>query len=164
MRSVTALEGAIGFAIVGSILMVGVPAFVHELHASKQVEATSGIETMAALAVVYADGKPIEMAFPLSAPLTPAVVAKGTREVDPPNAWDHPTWKALGFRPVAEGAPHAYSFEFDPFLSVTRSTFRAVAHGDLDGDGTQSTFEVRGTADHDGARVEPGMMVDAELE
>lgn len=165
MRGVTVLEAAIGFAIAGSILMVGVPAFVHELHASKQVEATSGIESMAALTIAYAQGKPTIAAFPPSAPLTPSSVPKGTREVDAPGAWEQPTWKAIDFHPVTEGAPHAYAFELDTVLSPGKSTFRAIAHGDLDGDGTLSTFELRGTADDPGgARVEPGMIVDAELE
>lgn len=164
MRGVTALEAAIAFAILGTIAVVGVPAFVHELHASKQVEATSGVQTLAEKTVAYAQDKPIAAAFPPSAPLTPASVPKGVRVVDPEGAWDHPTWKAIGFRPFADGSPHAYAFELDTSLGQARSTFRAIAHGDLDGDGTLSTFEVRGTSDASGPRVEPGMIVDAEFE
>ncbi len=163
-RGVTALEAAIGFAIVATILMVGVPAFVRELHASRQVEATTGVQTIADLAIAYSHGKQAVFAFPPSAPLTPAVVPKGTREVDPVGAWDQPSWKALGFRPVLDDVPHAYSFEFDSTLSPGKSGFRAIAHGDLDGDGTLSTFELRGSADDTSARIEPGMIVDAELE
>ncbi len=160
---VTALEAAMGFAIGGTALMVGVPAFVRELHGSKQVEATSGIRELANKTVAYAQDKPTIAAFPPSAPLTPPSVSKGTREIDPAGAWDHPTWKTLNFLRF-EGTPHAYSFELDTALGAAKSTFRAVAHGDLDGDGTQSTFELRGTADGTGARIDPGMIVDAELE
>ena len=80
-------------------------------------------------------------------------------------AW--PTWVALGFRASPEGAPHAYSFEFVSNLGPSRSAFVARAHGDLDGDGVTSTFEVRGHAsegDPSGPAVEPGMRIEAETE
>jgi hypothetical protein len=62
---------------------------------------------------------------------------------------------------VPEGAPHAYSFAFES----NGTGFVARARGDLDGDGTLSTFEVRGvTPPGETPRVEPGMYVEAELE
>jgi hypothetical protein len=165
MRGVTALEAAAAFAVLGSILLIGVPAFLKEIHASKQAEATINVALLGDDAIAYASDKPAALAFPASAPLTPASVPRGVREADPPGAWDHPTWQALGFRPFAEGVPHAYAFQFDSSLSPGKSSFRAHAHGDLDGDGTTSTFEVRGSAE-DGtpARMEPGIIVEAELE
>jgi hypothetical protein len=43
--------------------------------------------------------------------------------------------------------------------------FVATAHGDLDGDGVLSTFEVRGERKPgEDARVLPGMYVDREVE
>jgi hypothetical protein len=43
--------------------------------------------------------------------------------------------------------------------------FAATAHGDLDGDGMLSTFEVRGErAPGQQARVLPGMFIDREVE
>jgi hypothetical protein len=208
-RGVTAVEAAVTFAVVGSLLAVAVPAFLRELHASRFVEPASGVEKMAELAVAYAHERPIATAFPPSAPLTPSQVPRGTREVDPPGAWDQPTWKALGFRPFAEGVPHAYAFGFDSVLGArvdvaqpaaplapsslgtaavgaqatqagglpgaqpatvitqqARSTFTAHAHGDLDGDGITSTFEMRGHAaeGEPAAVIEPGMLVEAEVE
>jgi hypothetical protein len=47
------------------------------------------------------------------------------------------------------------------------STFRAQAHGDLDGDGITSTFEVTGRSvdgDARGPLLDPGMYIDSELE
>jgi hypothetical protein len=75
--------------------------------------------------------------------------------------WEAPPWKALDFRPVAEGVPHAYAFAFDS----AGGSFVGRARGDLDGDGVLSTFEVRGHA-RAGAppAVEPGMYVESELE
>ncbi len=166
-RGFTAVEAAVTFAVVGSLLAVAVPAFVRELHASRFVEPVDGLNRMAEGAVVYARGRPTPTAFPPTAPQTPAAVPRGTREVDPPGAWDTPTWQALAFRPGTEGAPHAFAFGFDSALGPARSAFVGYAHGDLDGDGILSTFEVRGhvsEGDPAGAVIEPGMVVEAEVE
>jgi type II secretory pathway pseudopilin PulG len=168
----TAVEVAVTFAIVGSMLAVAVPAFFRELRASKFVEPASGVREIAEKATAYAGERPVARAYPDDAPLTPAAVPRGARVVDPDGTWDHPTWKALGFRASAEGAPHAYSFAFESENGAARSSFTAVAHGDLDGDGALSTFQVSGhdtTPEGDagggaGPVVDPGMVVDAELE
>ena len=86
---------------------------------------------------------------------------------DPFGTWQTPTWQALGFPPprasgraFTEGQPHAFSFAFDSTLSPARSSFVAHAHGDLDGNGVMSTFELRGhdvEGDPGGAAVEPGL-------
>jgi hypothetical protein len=86
---------------------------------------------------------------------------------DDPGAWDTPTWKALDFRPVPEGAPHCFAFSFASSLSPSVSTFRADAHGDLDGDGIVSTFQLTGRSvdgDPKGPVLDPGMFVDSEVE
>ena len=78
-------------------------------------------------------------------------------------AWDGATWKALAFRPVPEGVPHAYAFAFE---SAAGSAFTAHARGDLDGDGIPSLFEIKGDLRRDEGRpgVAPGMYVESELE
>ena len=164
MRRFTPVELAIGAAILGSLLAVAVPAFVHDLHASRFVEPTEGLERLGASAVAYAvtNGR-----FPDSAPLTPATPPRGKKEADPPGAWDGATWKALAFRPSPEGVPHAYSFSFES--TAGGAAFVAQARGDLDGDGVLSTFETRGRNGHDavaagGPAVVPGMYVESELE
>ena len=160
MRRFTAVELAIGAAILGSLLAVAVPTFVRDLHASRFVEPTEGLERLGASAVAYAvtNGR-----FPDSAALTPATPPRGKKEIDPPGAWDQPTWKALGFRPSAEGVPHAYAFSFES--TANGAAFVAQARGDLDGDGVLSTFETRGRGGHDATPAEvPGMYVEAELE
>jgi type II secretory pathway pseudopilin PulG len=165
-RGMTAIEVAIVFAIVGSLLAVAVPAFVRELHASRFVEAVDGVTAIAASATSYARAHDVAHAYPPSAPLTPAHVPQGKREVDPPQTWDNLTWKALAFRASPEGVPHAFSFAFDSVTSPTRSTFVAHAHADLDGDTVTSTFEVHGhdASGEPGPVVEPGMVVSAEVE
>lgn len=159
MRRFSPIELAIGAALVGSVIAVAVPAFVHELHASRFIEPADGLARMGAAAVLYADE---HRRFPDSAPLTPATPPRGTREADPPGTWDGPTWTALTFRPSAEGVPHAYAFSFES----TTNAFVAQARGDLDGDGVLSTFEIRGDGPRgeQKAAVAPGMYVESELE
>jgi hypothetical protein len=121
-----------------------VPAFVRNVHASAFVEPVDGVKAIAEGATTYAKAHDVPHAYPASAPLTPAVAPRGERLADPAGAWDTPTWKALDFRPVEEGVPHAFAFAFDATNGAARSTFTATAHGDLDGDGVTSTFQLSG--------------------
>jgi type II secretory pathway pseudopilin PulG len=162
----TAVEAALTFAIAGSVAAVALPAFARNLRASKLAEAVDGVSTLAESATAYARAHDPSHAYPASAPLTPSQPPRGVRAEDPAGAWDHPTWRALGFRAAPEGVPHAFAFAFDSTARAGRSEFVATAHGDLDGDGVTSTFEVRGhdAAGEPGPVVEPGMVVDAEVE
>src|SRR5262245_53345397 len=90
-RGLTAVEAAVAFAITGSRLAVAVPAFVRELRASRFVEPVEGLQRIGAAALHGGEAKPAANAFPPSAPLTPASIPRGTREVDPPGVWEHPT-------------------------------------------------------------------------
>jgi hypothetical protein len=166
VRRFTAVELAIGAALLGSLMAVAVPAFSRDLHASRFVEPTEGLARLGAAAVAYAE---TNERFPESAPLTPVAPPRGKKEADPPGTWDGPTWRALAFRPAAEGVPHAYAFSFES--TSHGAAFVAQARGDLDGDGVLSTFEIRGRTGREGAApaggapaVLPGMYVEAELE
>lgn len=163
-RSWSALELSAIFAVGGSVLAVAMPAFFRNLSASKLSEPIEGLDRMVTSAVAYAEGRPQEISFPPSTPLTPAQVPRGIRAPDPPEAWEHLTWRSLKFK---FEEPHAFAFkfesEFDPTTQVMR--FVATAHGDIDGDGMLSTFEVRGErVPGQSARVLPGMFVDREVE
>jgi hypothetical protein len=152
------------FAVGGSLLAVAVPAFFRNLSASKLSEPIDGLDRIVTNAVAYANKRPHEISFPPGAPLTPAQVPRGVRAPDPPEAWEHLTWKCLSFK---FEEPHAFSFKFDSELDPATQVMRftATAHGDLDGDGTLSTFEVRGERQPgQPARVLPGMFVDREVE
>jgi type IV pilus assembly protein PilA len=173
------VELAIAFALCGSLIAVAAPAFVREVHASRLVEPVEGLTRIGGSAIAYAESHaPAQGAsvahpaqtpqvFPASAPMTPGAPPRGHCEVDPPDAWENPTWNALGFRPAAPGVPHCFAFAFDSTQSQATSTFRAHAHGDLDGDGIYSTFEIAGRfveGDVREARIDPGMLVDSEVE
>jgi hypothetical protein len=163
-REWSAAEVAAAIAVGGSLLAVAVPTFVRNLSFSKLSEPVDGLDRLVASALAYAHGRPQDISFPPSAPLTPAEVPRGEAQPDPPNAWEHLTWRSLRF---AFAEPHCFAFKFesafDPRSEVMR--FVATAHGDLDGDGALSTFEVRGErVPGRDARVIPGMFVDREVE
>lgn len=141
MRSLSLLEGAVGFAVAGSVLAVGVPAFLRDLHASRLAEPMSGLARISAAAAASAQQAPVASAYPPSVGLTPAAVPAGVALRDPPGSWEHPTWVSLGF---SFATPHRYSFEFDSERRSKRSRYRATARGDLDGDGQLSEFSVQG--------------------
>lgn len=163
-RARSAAEIAAFIAVGGSLLAVAVPAFLENLAFSKLSEPIDGLDRMVTSAVAYAEGRPQNISFPPSAPLTPAEVPRGKPALDPPGTWEHLTWRSLDFRFEQS---HAFSFRFDSALDPQSGVMRfvATAHGDLDGDGVLSTFEVRGERmPGQPARVLPGMFIDQELE
>ncbi len=141
MRSLTPVEAAAAVAIVGSLLASALPAFVKNLHASRLVEPIDGLGRIATRATALAAGRAAELAYPASIGLTPAQVPRGQRVSDPAGTWDKATWRELDF---SFSVPHSYSFAFDSHDAAGLATFTAVAHGDLDGDGVLSTFEIAG--------------------
>jgi len=157
-RGATALQGAIGFAVIGSILAAAVPAFVRDFHASRLAEPVSGLDRIAKASVAFAAAH--EGTLPGPAPLTPGQVPRGVLVIEAPGTWDHPTWKALVFEPLPNNAPHAFAFAYDR----ADGTFLAHAHGDLDGDGNTSTFEVKGRLEGGAVTIEPGLTVLSEIE
>jgi hypothetical protein len=164
MRARSATELAAIIAVGGSVLAVAVPSFIENLSFSKLSEPIDGLDRMVTNAVAYAENRPQNISFPPSAPLTPAEVPRGEAAEDSPDAWEHLTWRSLDFR---FDRPHHFAFKFDSALDPQTGVMRfvATAHGDLDGDGVLSTFEVRGErVPGQPARVLPGMYVDREVE
>jgi hypothetical protein len=164
MRALTAVQAAVIFGIAGTVLAVAVPSFVRNLSASKLSEPIDGLDRIVTNAVAYAEVHAQQISFPPSAPLTPAQVPRGVRAADPPEAWEHLTWKCLDF---GFKDPHAFAFQFTSELDETTQVMRftATARGDLDGDGMLSTFEVKGErVPGQAPRVLPGMFVDREVE
>ncbi|EYF03688.1 hypothetical protein [Chondromyces apiculatus] len=163
-RSWSAVELGAVIAVGGSLLAVTIPAFFRNLSASKLSEPIEGLDRMVTSALAYAETHPQEISFPPPAPLTPAQVPRGIRALDPPEAWEHLTWKSLDFH---FEEPHAFAFQFESAFDTTTGVMHFVArsHGDLDGDGALSTFEVRGQRlPGQPPRILPGMYVDREVE
>ena len=141
MRPLSPVEAAVAVAVLGSVLATALPAFIKNLHASELVEPIDGLNRIATRATALAASRSMESAYPESVGLTPAQVPAGARATDPPGTWDHPTWRLLDFSMTV---PHSFSFAFDSKNAADVSVFLAKAHGDLDGDGSLSTFEISG--------------------
>ena len=161
MRSLSPVEAALCAAIGGSVLAVGIPAFVRDLHASRLVEPIDGLNRIAAAAAARAASESAVTPYPEGVGRTPSVVPMGKPAQDPPGTWDHPTWRLLDFR-LEE--PHAFSFAFESENGPDGSRFRATARGDLDGDGNLSTFVVSGTSPKGGAPSTAPLAMHREVE
>jgi hypothetical protein len=79
-----------------------------------------------------------------------------------PSLWKNPSWQALKFS--VDGPDH-YSYSFDSTGAGPDAVFAAHVFGDLDCDGTYSTFEMVGSIDSQGAVAGgTGIFKDNELE
>ena len=153
----TVAIAAVGLCVLFSV----VPVFLRNLRASRLAEPMDRLSYMASRAALLAAGRPVESAYPAPAPLTPSSVAKGELALDPPGTWDHPTWRLLDFR-MEE--PHAFSFAFESENSPEGSRFKAIARGDLDGDGNLSTFVIAGETPKGGAPSTGPLAMHREVE
>lgn len=145
-------EAATAFAVIGGLLAVIVPSCLRAVQLSRTAEATENLERLTRGVIALDPARPLA-----AAPLTPALVPRGTPAADPEGTWEHPTWKALGF---ALDAPHWYAYRVD----VDDRQVRLVAHGDLDGDGLLSTYTR--TIGHDAKGWVPSnaLVITADLE
>lgn len=150
VRALSPVEAAVALAIAGAVLATALPEFVRNLHASRLVEPIDGLNRIGTRATARAAGLLAEAAYPESIGLTPEHVPRGERVVDPLGTWDRPTWRTLGFSITG---PHAFSFAFESKNATGLAVFRAFSHGDLDGDGNLSHFELAGRS-QDGAQPE----------
>jgi hypothetical protein len=141
VRPLSLLEAAASVAVVGSVLAVGVPAFLRNLHASRLVEPMDGLAQIARSAAALAASQPDHPTYPESAALTPSAVPAGVAVKDPPGTWDSPTWRSLQF---GFTTAHRYAFEFESEVRNRSARYQATAHGDLDGDGQLSDFSIQG--------------------
>ena len=128
---------------------------------SKGAEARNSVSVISKDLVAYVEAQPAgKRRFPPSAPLTPKDVPKGKRTALGPEAWKHPTWKAIQFE-LTE--PVYYSYEIVTARDGKSAVVRAT--GDLDGDGVLSRYSLSVTLDKKGSvAVSPDMSVENELE
>ncbi|HTM43310.1 MAG TPA: hypothetical protein VL137_00070 [Polyangiaceae bacterium] len=143
MRQLSAVEFVVAFSVAASVVAVAIPVFARNLRASRFAEPMEGLAQIAAQAAVLGVARAAEGAYPASVGLTPSEVPHGRPQIDPPGTWDQETWRQLGFEQLG---PHYFSFAFESRIRGGGVQFTALAHGDLDGDGAQSTFSISGEA------------------
>ncbi|MFO0676406.1 MAG: type II secretion system protein [Polyangiaceae bacterium] len=169
-RGFTAVELAVGISIAGSVGAVGLVTISREMRRSHVAEAEDGLARLGAAMVERASrdhGEPVDA----PASLTPSTVPRGVTVVDADDTWMHPTWRALGdFRASRPGVPHRFAFALDVVPVADAIRYVGRAHGDLDGDGMVSTFEIAGVSTkrtpegRPSFALTPGLWVDAEVE
>jgi Tfp pilus assembly protein PilE len=177
MRGLTLIEVTLLVSILGIVLAVGIPAFVHGLRTSKTDEPPRELERMYRAVAAYYDSPQTTAAgqrlrcLPDPAGPTPDKAARDARPVVFANAeTSAATWRALGFEP-AEPIRYRYSFlplragcGMLPSDSRGEPVLTLRAEGDLDGDGVLSTFE-RTAVTRDGALIlEPVLIVRDRIE
>ncbi len=174
-KGFTLIELMIVVAILGILAAVAVPAFLKYIKRSKTSEATMQLRKLYDSSATYfatdwadSTGATLAHQFPNPATLTPATVPGATKAVTPETTWSTgalgSTWVALNF---AVTDPHLYAYQYDSTGSNSTdnaSQFTASAFGDLDGDGTESTFVRFGSVDNMETTGSAGLFIANELE
>ncbi len=135
----------------------GVPALLERSHAT---EAINQLARLARGASVYyvkpraaEDGTRLVCQFPpgeirstmAASCCDPSVALPGTKLCDPAKViWNRPLWNALHFR---LDEPHAFVYRYQASGTLADANFVVEAFGDLDCDGTISTFRFVGRGD-----------------
>ena len=155
-RGFTLIELMIVVAIIGILAAVAIPAFMKYIRRSKTSEATMNIRKLFDSSVSYYEqehasrlGVIHERQFPDAVALTPGDTfctgdVNAEKWIPKKTYWTNPSWQALNF---ALSDPHYYSYQYVSSGVNTSAKFTARAIGDLNCNGTFSTFERVGTVD-----------------
>lgn len=149
---------------IGILAAIAIPAFIGYTKRAKITEARSNVRLLAASAQrrcamerIDPTGGPTQNGLPGPAGPIPATVPAGTAVVATQELTANPVFSELGFAPAE---PLRYSYE----IASEGTAIIIRARGDLDGDGTFSTFETRCTSSSDGCRCDDGIVVENEAE
>ena len=175
-KGFTLIELMIVVAIIGILAAVAIPAFMKNARKAKTPEAVTNVKKLYEGARSYFEEEsvgrgvvtPIAKQFP-NTPGTPTEPALGAccgfagKKCPPDNTlWTDPSWQALKF---SMDDPHYYSYTYQAAGTELASLFSARANGDLDCDGSYSTFEMVGRVQSDGTVTgQAGLYKDQELE
>jgi hypothetical protein len=139
---------------------VAIPAFIKYIRKSKTVEATEALDRIAANArSVFAQQGSFPAATTDWVPATSCCMdATSAPKCSPdPQAWSGAPWQQLGF---ALPDPHYYQYKY----SGSGRSFVAEARGDLDCDGTYSSYRIIGGVSPDGQVQIQGPIIQDEIE
>jgi len=186
-KGFTLIELMIVVAILAILAVVAVPAFIKYMRRAKTTEAIDEIDKIVKGASFYytkpyIDGKGQKQPcqFPESQGQTPQEASccstnslggpdgnADDRCDSNPDTWTELTWSSLTFQINDE---HYFIYSFDASGVLSQAQFTASAFGDLDCDGTQSTFQRIGWGDPQANFAEcamygsPAFFVDNETE
>ena len=167
----TLIELMIVVAIIGILAAVAIPAFIKYIRKSKTVEATESLDKIKVGARTYyvadhydTNGNLLDKAFPASTTETPATkcCTQTGQKCAPTNDWENnASWKALKF---ALSDAHYFNYQFQAGGTGTDAKYTADAFGDLDCDGTRSTYELRASINSQGEVKTVGPIITNEIE
>ncbi len=170
----TLIELMIVVAIIGILAAVAIPAFVKYIRKSKTVEATEALDKIKIGARQYyvadhwlTNGTLAPKAFPVvTAGTTPsgaptACCTSGGKCSSATSVWDDNGWGPMHF---ALTEPHYYGYSFATTGTSNAALYTATAQGDLDCDGTYSTWEIRGSIDDEGSVRAFGPIMTSDIE
>ena len=186
-KGFTLIELMIVVAILAILAVVAVPAFIKYMRRAKTTEAIDEIDKIVKGASFYytkpyidATGQKQPCQFPAAQAETPVQATccssnslggpdgnQDDRCDSDPQLWTTRTWSALTFQMNDE---HYYTYQFESAGTLVAAQFTASAFGDLDCDGTESTFQRIGWGDPEANFAEcamygsPAFFVDQETE
>jgi len=142
-------------AIIGILAAVAIPAFMKYIRRSKTTEASMNVRKMFDSSVSYFEaehanrsGEIIARQFPTSASnilnCCDNSIGTGGKCKPNPALWTAATWQALNF---SVDDPFYYGYDYASSGTDAGAKFTAGAYGDLDCDGTRSTYERIGSVD-----------------
>jgi type IV pilus assembly protein PilA len=174
----TLVELMIVVAIIGVLAALAIYGVSRYLKHSKTAEANRSLGTIenGSKAQYQLDTDqsgtgvgPFVHTFCPSATITPAAVPAGQKVVVTTTAgsgtnYDQLGWKCLKFV-MTDPQFYAYTYTSNaPATAGTAALYTADANGDLDGNGTQSTFELKGQGDATGEAKKLSLVVTQEDE
>src|SRR5947209_2717974 len=151
----TLIELMIVVAIIGILAAVAIPAFMKYIRRSKTTEASMNVRKLYDSSVSYYEsehadrsGSILAKQFPAGTSLTPSnrcCTNSGEKCTPDASLWQNEaSWASLNF---SVDDPFYYQYQYDSSGTDTGSSFTARALGDLDCDGTYSSFERIGKVD-----------------
>jgi prepilin-type N-terminal cleavage/methylation domain-containing protein len=164
----TLIELMIVVAIVGLLSAVAIPTFIKYLRQAKTVEAVEGLDKIKIGAREYyvvdhwsSAGTLLDRQFPNGISQVPSAGPCCQRCINSSNDWDNHGWGVIKFGLTD---PHYYAYSFTTTGMINSAQYTANAMGDLDCDGKNSTFQIRGSICTESDVVIVGPIITDELE